>query len=169
MTNSEYKFFLFFIHFFFHHIGLTNQTVHKKRKLPHGTTEYKKGNIFKYIQFSKELKSTANVYLQNPTQKRKQAQTVLTNKQFGFFMLLTFIHLYSLVLHSALLFSVRFIADWNSNLALDVLSLAIDYEEQRRINSYTPEIKRLRRKGKEMSDIQSTLFFFEHQTFSIGI
>lgn len=41
------------------------------------------------------------------------------------------------------LFTLRLVADGGSDLTLDVLFLAVDDEEQRRVHSYTPEVKRL--------------------------
>lgn len=45
------------------------------------------------------------------------------------------------------LFSLRLVADWCGYLALGTLFSSIDNEEQRRVHSYTPEVKRLPQRG----------------------
>lgn len=55
-------------------------------------------------------------------------------------------------------FTLRLVANRGSNLTLDILSLAVDNSEQRRVHSYTFEVKRLE---KEEEKENETLLYYE--------
>lgn len=55
-------------------------------------------------------------------------------------------------------FALRLVADGGGDLTLDVLFLAVDDEEQRRVHSYTPEVKRLpEREGRETQRLETVV------------
>lgn len=117
-----------------------------------------KQKIYKYKQtVHLKTKKKADNYLQNNKWNRHKIWklqiicTLLQNPQENWSPLLHF-------LFSS--FALRLVADGGSDLTLDVLFLAVDDEAQRRVHSYTSEVKRLPDRGNvRVRLFRKTLFF----------